>query len=49
MMRLALLEAGCTEAEAAAVTGQSRQMVQYYALQVNQERLADAAIGKMER
>lgn len=43
-----LLEAGCTDAETAAITGQSRQMVEHYARQVNQERLARAAILKWE-
>jgi hypothetical protein len=43
-----LLEAGCTEAEAAAITGQSRDMFEHYAKQVNQKRLAAAAILKWE-
>ncbi len=30
-----LLEAGCTDAEVSAITGQSRQMVEHYARQVN--------------
>ena len=30
-----LLEAGCTDAEVSAITGQSRQMVEHYAKQVN--------------
>jgi hypothetical protein len=41
-----LLEAGCTDAETAAITGQSRDMVEHYAKQVNQQRLAAAAILK---
>lgn len=43
-----LLEAGCTDAEVAAITGQSRDMVAHYAAQVNQRRLAAAAILKWE-
>ena len=43
-----LLEAGATEAEVAAVTGQSLQMVVHYGKQVNQKRLAAAAILKWE-
>lgn len=43
-----LLEAGCTDAEVAAITGQSRQMVQHYAKLVNQKTLATTAIRKWE-
>lgn len=43
-----LLECGCTDAEVAAITGQSRDMVEHYAKQVNQQRLAAAAILKWE-
>ena len=43
-----LLEAGCTDAEVAAITGQSREMVAHYARQVNQKKLAAAAILKWE-
>jgi integrase len=43
-----LLEAGCTDAEVAAITGQSRDMVEHYALAVSQRRLAAAAILKWE-
>jgi integrase len=43
-----LLEAGCTDAEVCAITGQSRQMVEHYARQVNQKRLAAAAVLKWE-
>ena len=42
-----LLEAGCTEAQTAAVTGQTMQMIEYYARQVNKEKLATAAIRKL--
>jgi len=44
-----LLEAGCTTAEVAAITGQSMQMVEHYAEKVNQRQLARAAILKWER
>ena len=43
-----LLEAGCTDAEVASITGQSREMVEHYAKQVNQRKLAAAAILKWE-
>lgn len=43
-----LLEAGCTDAEVSAVTGQSRQMVEHYARQVNQKKLAARAVLKWE-
>jgi integrase len=43
-----LLEAGCTDAEVSAITGQSRTMVEHYARQVNQQKLAAAAILKWE-
>lgn len=44
-----LLEAGATTAEVAAVTGQSLAMVEHYAKQVNQERLARTAILRWEQ
>lgn len=44
-----LLEAGCTDAEVAAITGQSRAMVEHYARLVNQEKLARSAILRWER
>lgn len=43
-----LLEAGCTDAEVAAITGQSREMVTHYSIMVNQRKLARAAILKWE-
>jgi integrase len=43
-----LLEAGCSDAEVAAITGQSRQMVEHYGRQVNQKKLAASAILKWE-
>jgi integrase len=45
---ITLLEAGCTDAEVAAVTGQSRQMVEHYSKDVNRRRLARSAISKWE-
>lgn len=44
-----LLEAGATSAQVAAVTGQSLTMVEHYAKQVNQARLAASAILTWER
>ncbi len=43
-----LLEAGCSTAEVASITGQSMQMVEHYARDVNQKKLAVAAIAKWE-
>jgi hypothetical protein len=43
-----LLKAGCMDAEVSAITGQSRQMVEHYARQVNQEKLAAAALLEWE-
>ena len=43
-----LAEAGCTDAEIAAITGQTRQMVEYYTKGVDQKRLAVAAMRKWE-
>jgi integrase len=44
-----LLEAGCTDAEVSAITGQTRQMVEHYSRQVNQQHLAREAILKWEK
>lgn len=44
-----LLEAGCTDAEVGTITGQSRQMVEHYAREVNQRKLAASGISKWER
>lgn len=44
----ALLEAGCTVAETASITGQSYKVVEHYAKQINQRRMAKAAILKLE-
>jgi hypothetical protein len=41
-------EAGCTDAEVCAITGQPHEMVEHYAPQVNQRKLATAAILKPE-
>lgn len=46
---IALLEAGCTIAEVASITGQTHQIVEKYAAKVNQRRLGKAAIVKFER
>lgn len=43
-----LLEAGCTTAEVQAITGQSMEMVEHYAKEVNQRKLAASAILKWE-
>lgn len=45
----ALLEAGCTVAETAAITGQTYQMVERYAARINRKGMASAAILKLER
>ncbi|CAH0355352.1 site-specific integrase [Sphingobium sp. CECT 9361] len=44
----ALLEAGCSAAETAAISGQSLQMVEHYAKGRSQNKLASAAILKWE-
>ena len=43
-----LLEAGCSDAEVGAITGQSRKMVEHYAQRVNRSKLAASAILKWE-
>lgn len=43
-----LLESGCTDGEVAAITGQSREMIQHYSVMVNQRRLARSAILRWE-
>lgn len=45
---IALLEAGCTVAEVAAITGQTFQIVEKYATRVNRRKLGQAAILKLE-
>lgn len=44
-----LLEAGCTSSEVSAITGMSLRMVEHYSKGVNQSKLADAAIEKLEQ
>ena len=44
-----LLECGCSEAEVASITGQSMEMVAHYGKQVNQLKLAKAAILRWEQ
>src|ERR1041385_6320962 len=43
---VALIEAGCTPHEAASITGQSLRMVEYYAKQRDQKKLAVTAMNK---
>ncbi|UXC93090.1 tyrosine-type recombinase/integrase [Sphingobium sp. RSMS] len=45
---MALLEADCTVAQTAAISGQTLQMVEHYAKQRDQKRLAKGAIAKWE-
>lgn len=45
---VSLLEAGCTVAETASITGQTFKIVEYYAAEVDQGRLSTAAILKWE-
>lgn len=45
---IALLEAGCTVPEVAAITGQTFQVVEHYAARVNNDRLGATAIIKFE-
>lgn len=45
---ISLLEVSCTVAEVAAITGQTYNVVEEYARDVNQPRLGDAAILKFE-
>lgn len=46
---IALLEAGCPTGEIAAVSGQSLQMVEHYARERDQVKLADAAVIRWEK
>lgn len=46
---IALLEARCSVAETAAISGQSLRLVEYYARQRNQQTLASAAVLSWER
>ena len=45
---IALLEAGCSTAETAAISGQSLQLVEYYARGRDQEVLGNAAMLRWE-
>lgn len=45
---IALLEVGCTHKEVQAITGQSLQMIEYYAAQIDQRKMGGAAILKWE-
>ncbi len=45
---VALFEAGCTEAEVASITGQSRKMLEHYSKGINQARMARVAMAKLE-
>lgn len=45
----ALLEAGCTIAETAAITGQTHQTVEHYAAQVNRRKLGQSAVVKFDQ
>jgi integrase len=42
----ALLEAGCSAAMVSAITGQTMQIVEQYALKRNNRKLAKTAMGK---
>lgn len=42
-----LLEAGCSEGEVGAITGQTTQTIRHYARRVNQKRLAESAMRKL--
>lgn len=46
---IALLEAGCTVPEVAAITGQTHQVVEHYAAKVSRRKLGKAAIVKFEK
>ncbi|RPF70480.1 tyrosine-type recombinase/integrase [Aurantiacibacter spongiae] len=45
---ISLLEAGCSVAETAAITGQTYRIVEQYAAQIDQRRMGRAAIVKLE-
>lgn len=46
---ISLLEAGCSVAEVAAITGQTYQIVEQYAAGISQRRMGKAAILKLEQ
>jgi integrase len=43
-----MLTVGCTVAQTAAITGQTYQLVEYYAKRIDQRRMAGEAMAKME-
>lgn len=45
---IAFLEAGCSLAEVASISGQTHKMVEYYAKRINQRHMAKAAVLKLE-
>lgn len=45
---IAFLEAGCSLAEVASISGQTHRLVEYYAKRINQRHMAKAAILKLE-
>lgn len=45
---IALLEAGCTTAETASITGQTMQIIEHYAARVNNRKLGQAAMLKFD-
>ena len=44
-----LLEAGCTEAQVSAITGQSLEMIRHYSRMVDRRKLARAAVSNLDR
>lgn len=44
---IALLEAGCSVAETASITGQTYKVVEHYAKRINMRGMAKAAIIKL--
>lgn len=46
---ISLLEAGCSVAETAAITGQTYRIVEQYAAGISQKRMGEAAILKLEK
>ena len=47
-MRDSLLEAGCSIAQVAAITGQTYKIVEHYAANVNTRKLGSAAIVNLD-
>lgn len=46
---IALLEAGCSHKEVQSITGQSLQMIEYYAQRINQRKVAGSAVLKWQK